>query len=169
MTLLMKHVGGSRMYGLNHPQSDWDIIEVHDTLPGRRRNGVICKIEGDLDLKMIDMTTLLNFAYEGQPHALETMFCRNAEEETPMMKFYRRHYRANPAAMDAKYRSVINRLDLTKIKHRRHGIRLALNLASAYRNGGTFNPSLNDVERQTIIEFAEHEAGYVSRLKSLLG
>lgn len=168
MKTLMNAIGGSHLYGLAHANSDTDVYTVVDAVPTRKRNGVIATITEDLDTKIVDLSTFLRFADSGQPQALEMMFHQSPIFVGPLMASYRAGYRANIGHMDSHYRNIINRLDLRLVKHRRHGIRLALNLAQARRLGGRFNPALSDDDLALVRAWGADEATYRTQIKMLL-
>lgn len=165
----MSAVVGSHLYGLAHADSDTDEYTVVDSVQTRKRNGVVCAINEDIDSKIIDLSTFLRFAAAGQPQALEMMFHPHPSIEGPLMRFYRASYRANVLNMEDHYREVINRLDQDVLKHRRHGIRLALNLRQARTLNGRFNPSMNDDDRARILVWSEDKSTYCHMMRSLLG
>ena len=72
-TLLLTHTG-SKLYGLNHANSDNDTYRIIKTLDNNRKRNARQKITGDNDEITIDFKTFANFAYDGQPQALEAMF-----------------------------------------------------------------------------------------------
>lgn len=164
-TLLLTHTG-SKLYGLNHANSDNDTYRIIPTIQNGRKRNAKQTIKGGEDEIIIDFKTFAQFAYDGQPQALEAMFSPIATIDH--LSDFRNNFYAglNQDAMIGRYRKTITKFAHGNFKHRRHALRLTLNLEEAMANRGRFNPRLSEADRTMITEMAM-DARYAEHLQSL--
>lgn len=163
-TLLLTHTG-SKLYGLNHANSDNDTYRIIETINNGRKRNAKQKISGDEDEITIDFKTFAQFAYDGQPQALEAMFSPIATIDK-LSEFRHSFYAGlNQDAMIGRYRKTITKFAHGGFKHRRHALRLALNLDTAMKNRGRFNPRL-DADTATMITWMANDIDYTKHLQS---
>lgn len=164
-TLLLTHTG-SKLYGLNHANSDNDTYRIIKTLANGRKRNARQKITGNEDELIIDFRTFADFAYSGQPQALEAMFSPIATIDH-LQEFRSSFYAGlNQDQMIGRYRKTITKFAHGNFKHRRHAMRLAINLDEAIENRGRFNPRLSDSNIAKISEQAM-SADYCRHLQAL--
>lgn len=164
-TLLLTHTG-SKLYGLNHANSDNDTYRIIPTIQNGRKRNAKQTIKGGEDEIIIDFKTFAQFAYDGQPQALEAMFSPIATIDH--LSDFRNNFYAglNQDSMIGRYRKTITKFAHGNFKHRRHALRLTLNLEEAMANRGRFNPRLSEADRNMITEMAM-DARYAERLQGL--
>jgi hypothetical protein len=164
-TLLLTHTG-SKLYGLNHANSDNDTYRIIKTLDNNRKRNARQKITGNEDELTIDFRTFADFAYSGQPQALEAMFSPIATIDH-LHEFRSSFYAGlNQDQMIGRYRKTITKFAHGNFKHRRHAMRLAINLDEAIINRGRFNPRLSAENIAKITEQA-NDAAYCTHLQAL--
>lgn len=164
-TLLLTHTG-SKLYGLNHANSDNDTYRIIKTLDNNRKRNAKHKITGDEDEITIDFRTFANFAYEGQIQALEAMFSPIATIDH-LTEFRSSFYAGlNMDQMIGRYRRTITKFAHGNFKHRRHAMRLAINLDEAIANRGRFNPRLSAENIAKITEQA-NDPDFCTHLQAL--
>lgn len=164
-TLLLTQTG-SKLYGLNHATSDNDTYRIIPTIQNNRKRNAKQTIKGGEDEIIIDFKTFAQFAYDGQPQALEAMFSPIATIDH--MASFRENFYAglNQDAMIGRYRKTITKFAHGNFKHRRHALRLTLNLEEAISNRGRFNPRLSEADRTMITEMAM-DTRYSAHLQGL--
>lgn len=164
-TLLLTHTG-SKLYGLNHADSDNDTYRIIPTINNGRKRNAKHIIKGEEDQLTIDFKTFTMFAYDGQPQALEAMFSPIATIDK-ISEFRSGFYAGlNHDSMIGRYRRTITKFAHGDFKHRRHALRLTLNLEEAMRNRGYFNPRLSESDRDMITQMAM-EMEFSRHLQSL--
>lgn len=89
--ILGKFVVGSRLHGLNTPESDFDYRGVHispliDILSPYRKNKNTVWIEGNEDNTSYELIDFCKFATQGNPTILEVLYSNQIKEITPEME-----------------------------------------------------------------------------------
>lgn len=139
--VLLKTVHGSRLYGLSGPDSDWDYYEVVDENPTKKKKFTIQRIIGGVDTKTFDLSTWLAQCNSGVPQALEAMFSDKASvDKIPEMRqsfYFNGPFSGYTRTIEAIYRDFPD-----SYKHKRHMLRLGINMKSL-RGSGRFNPELS--------------------------
>lgn len=148
--VLFKTIHGSRLYGLNHANSDEDFYTVVTKTPvdnrwGRQTRSRYAKqtIVGDEDSMVVDFGTWVDMCKSGVPQALEAMFSTKVIGDDRIADF-RASFRAGSQCHE-KYLQTIKSFALNEdegTKKRRHALRLALNLRQMAETG-RFNPTLS--------------------------
>lgn len=150
MKILYKTIHGSRLYGLDHADSDYDWYTV---VEGHRK--ISHKIHGKEDNTIVDFATFVKHAYAGAPQALEAMFSTKAEVDE--ISYFRSAFVAG-TNYDA-YRGIMKSIALTPkwddFKHKRHVMRLGLNMGELARTGKCW-PTLRPDTIKLISWYAEH-------------
>lgn len=164
-TLLLTHTG-SKLYGLDHADSDNDTYRIIPTINNGRKRNAKHTIKGNEDQLIIDFKTFTMFAYEGQPQALEAMFSPIATIDH--LSEFRSSFFAglNHDSMIGRYRKTITKFAHGDFKSRRHALRLTLNLEECMKNQGFFNPRLSEADRIMITEMAR-DMEFSKHLQSL--
>lgn len=152
MKILFKTVHGSRLYGLHHEHSDWDYYTVVDRVEKKKAAYSTHEIIDGVDSVVVDFGTWINSCQKGVPQALEAMFSQKAEID--LIPEFRAAFTSGRDF--SAYRRTINHMcDIhDDFKHKRHMLRLALNLRSL-RQSGRFNPTLNEGQVKGISMGAE--------------
>lgn len=129
MSLLLRALAGSRLYGTAKPGSDWDFYEVHDG--GTANQGKT----GDLDVIRMPLSQWLRLAEKGTHQALDAMWCPPELTEVDMLRAFRLAWRPDPFR-------VADQLERTaySMGNEKHTARLA-HCASRVRDYGWFDPS----------------------------
>jgi hypothetical protein len=91
MTLLLRVLSGSRLYGTWHENSDSDYYEVYDD--NRRSTHTV---DSSGDLTRWSLSTFTRIAYRGGHNALDLMFCPDDWPEVDLLLDFRRSFYANP-------------------------------------------------------------------------
>lgn len=140
--VLFKTVHGSRLYGLSHEDSDWDYYTVVDRVKKNKAKYATHKIIDDVDSVVVDFGTWMGLCQKGVPQALEAMF-----SQQPIVDNLS-EFRANFVAgtnYDAYLRTIKALAFEDDFKHKRHAIRLAIEMREM-REKGRFNPTLSPVD-----------------------
>jgi hypothetical protein len=152
-TVLFKTIHGSRLYGLEHADSDDDFYIVTPTVRAKKLSlkNAKHKIDGNLDTLSVDFASFVMFAQKGTPQALETMFSKKAE--SPFFEEFRQSWFASDPAVITKYIQTIHNFSMDEgpkqEKYKRHGLRLSMNLDELVHTG-RFNPTLNPHQVETV-------------------
>lgn len=156
-TELFKTIHGSKLYGLDHAESDDDWYVVTPTKRTKRMLNAKHRKNGDLDTVTVDFHTFTMMAQQGVPQALETMFSRKAV--SPFFEPYRTSWFASDPEVVSRYLRTIHAFSLDdsnkQVKYHRHALRLSLNLDELVHTG-RFNPTLNPTQA----EYVKRVAGY---------
>jgi predicted nucleotidyltransferase len=144
-TLLYRALRGSRLYGLEHANSDWDYFEVYaDQLnAGNRRPQQ--KLEGEDDTLRMSLSSFMDMLDGGHPMALEALWAPESAllSSSPLMESLRASYRpALGTAYDRHRRSAKSMAaeDMNPTpKTKRHAARLEFQ-AEMLLQHGYFNP-----------------------------
>lgn len=145
MTVLLRTIHGSHLYGLAHKGSDKDIYEVIATKRTARKRNIKQTIVDGVDKTVVDLSTFMHMVDECVPQALEALWTPVAEVDK--LHEFRTQYRVNRAKMKEVYiRTALNFAKNDDVKRRRHAIRLLLNLGAALEYG-KFNPRLSEMDK----------------------
>jgi hypothetical protein len=154
-TLLLRTTHGSRLYGLNHANSDEDWFEVYGWDKSKSRQ----KIAGAQDVLRCSLDSFLWNCNRGVPQFLEAMFSTQCEvNEIP---FITEAYRPGLDNTRITYKRTIKKLWLKgveekKIKFRKHAVRMLLNLNTLEKTG-RFNPELTPIEKSVVAIYCYHD------------
>lgn len=154
-TVLFKTVHGSRLYGLHHADSNYDYFTVVDRVKKNKKRYATHKIVGDYDSVVVDFGTFIQGCASGVPQYLEAMFSTQAEVD--MIGAFRASFRTTSEAWDRYLRTIKSFAMQDDFKHKRHALRLALNLRGL-RASGRFNPTLKPLQAALVSRSAEADA-----------
>lgn len=146
--IIFKTVHGSRLYGLDHENSDNDYYVVLADTTGRVKphQTIVDKI----DTMSLGLAEFDKLAHKGVPQVLEAMFSRKVTGDP--IEAYRKAYRASdPEVIRTYFRTIKNFSLSDDFKRRRHAARLVLNLNEMLKTG-RFNPTLSPAQAQLITE-----------------
>lgn len=160
-TVLFKTVHGSRLYGLNHADSDEDFYTVVDKVKTARAKWARQTIVGDEDTMMLDFGTWIGQCQNGVPQALEAMFSDMALEDH--IAEFRAGFRVSTGANERYLRTITSFCMTQDPKRKRHGLRLALNMYD-FRTSGRFNPTMTPNEVDWATENAKKDCDGVYAL-----
>lgn len=167
MKILFRTVTGSRLYGLHHEGSDWDYYTVVDRVVKKKASYHTHSIVDGLDSNVLDFGTWVNECQAGTPQALEAMFSTKAEVD--LIPEFRSQFRGGTNYK--KYLSTMKALVLDNpdsFKHKRHSLRLAINLADL-KSYGRFNPTLTERQIKFVNIMAEnHSAEFLAEFSNRL-
>lgn len=152
--MIFSTIHGSKLYGLDHGESDTDLYEVYEgastTLTHRK--------DEDLDIVSGSLTAFLLRAYSGSHQSCEALFSP-VKEWQPGMEAKWGAMIANVVIAGGdvyeKYERTIRNFCYGTHKERRHAVRLSYNLQEL-RQVGRFNPVLDWGQAM----FADAMAGY---------
>jgi hypothetical protein len=144
MDVLFRTIHGSRLYNMHHADSDYDYYTVVDRVEKKKIKFAQQTIIDGVDSVVVDFGTWMSLVQKGVPQALEAMFSRQAEVDR--LGAFRASFRVGSGAYETYLRTIKSFAMQEDIKHKRHALRLAMNLHSI-RHFGYFNPTLakNDV------------------------
>lgn len=165
---MFKTIHGSRLYGLNHANSDEDFYTVVTKTPvdsrwGRQTRARYAKqtTQNGEDSMVVDFGTWVEMCRNGVPQALEAMFSEMPIEDR--IEDFRRGFRVGTEVYARYFRTIKSfaLADDSTGKKRRHALRLALNLRDIGRYG-RFNPTLSaeDARYITFMAGKGHEDTY---------
>ncbi|QNN98349.1 nucleotidyltransferase [Streptomyces phage LilMartin] len=145
MTVLLRTIHGSHLYGLAHAGSDKDIYEVITTKRTKRKRNIKQTIVNGVDKTTVDLSTFMHMVDECVPQALEALW--TPVPDVDEIHQFRTQYRVNRAKMKEVYiRTALNFAKGESPKQKRHAIRLLLNLGAALEYG-KFNPQLSNMDK----------------------
>lgn len=138
--LLFRTIVGSRLYGTNRPDSDYDWMEVYSSMRARPRQ----VIQGDDDTIKVTLSTFMTLASEGRHQYLESMFSPQAEVD--MFYDMRRNFYPDTAKTVNLYRRTINKFGDHKARKKdkamQTALRMTYNLEELLQTG-RFDPVLD--------------------------
>jgi hypothetical protein len=101
MTLLLRMVTGSHLYGTARPDSDLDIHEIHD------RGTAYHESKEGKDYTRWAVTQWMSICDRGGHNALDLMMAPEDWPEVDLIKEFRLSYKANPVACEDSFRHTI--------------------------------------------------------------
>lgn len=133
--MLYRGLRGSRLHGFARPDSDWDYIEIWDSIRSRQT------IIGENDILRLSLSDFTMQAENGSPNSLELIFSPDSAIEFDMLRAWRYAYRPNIDNTRRTYSRTIKKFsfDATE-KQIRHSNRLAFDLDSLLTRG-YFDPA----------------------------
>lgn len=145
--LLFKTIHGSHLYGLAHEGSDTDYFQVVTKVKTNKKKYAKQSIYDGVDTTTLDLGTFLHYCEMGVPQALEAMMSQRAVYDRigPL----RAQYRAGTQTWSRYLRTIKSFALQDDVKHKRHALRLALNL-NKLMNTGRFNPTLTQEQAEFI-------------------
>lgn len=158
MRVLFKTLHGSRLYGLAHEHSDEDFYVVVDKIKTNKARYARQQITGGQDTTVVDFGTWLNMCVSGVPQAVEAMFSQQPLIDT--IGAFRSGYRVSTGASERYLRTITNFCMTQDPKRKRHGLRLALNMAD-FTRAGRFNPRLTSNEVDFVTEQSKKDCDSV--------
>jgi len=147
--ILFKTVHGSRLYGLNHEDSDYDYYTVVGKVKTAKAKYSTHKIVDEVDSVVVDFGTWINLCTSGVPQALEAMFAQPPHVVYDDISSFREGWTLGTQVFDKYLRTVKSFAYGGTEKKRRHALRLAINLNDLARTG-RFNPTLSPVDVEWI-------------------
>jgi hypothetical protein len=148
MTLLLRSIAGSHLYGTSRPESDFDYYEVYSELPSfsglyKTQQTIV----NGVDITMVSLSHFMELARIGSHQALDAMFSEKVEVDK--IEALRHNYRAGYSVVEA-YARIIRKfaIDGTERK-RKHAVRVTFNLIDILESG-RFNPTLT-AERKDLV------------------
>lgn len=163
MEVLFKTQHGSKLYGLDTPESDDDWFTVVSkkgvTNSHTRKRYARQSIVDGVDSTVVDFSTWLAGCLKGVPQYLEAMYSQSPEFDR--IEDFRNSFRVTHMVYETYYRTIKSFALQEGYKHKRHALRLALNLQDIGRYG-RFNPTLSQEDRAYISDMANksHEDVY---------
>lgn len=137
--LLYRTIVGSRLYGTNRPDSDYDWMEVYSENMSTHQ-----KIVGNIDTTQISLSNFMLRAGEGAHQMLEAMFAPRTDVD--MFYDMRSHFYPDTAKTVNLYRRTINKFGdhkaRKKVKAMTTALRMTYNLEELIQKG-KFNPKLD--------------------------
>ena len=123
MKILYRTIAGSRLYGLEHADSDWDWYTVVDRVQKKKASYHSHSIVDGLDSTVVDFGTWMVDCQTGVPQALEAMF--STKPDVDELAHLRAAFKAG-TKYDV-YLGIMKRMALTPkwddYKHKRHLVR----------------------------------------------
>lgn len=132
VVLLLRTVGGSRLYGTASPDSDWDWYEVHDRVRPRQRKDA----QGQDIIKM-PLGTWLRLCEKGTHQALDALWAPAHMAEVDELTSLRRSFRIDPWRVADQLERTALSMHTSKTKHT---MRLLL-CAERVRQRGWYDPT----------------------------
>lgn len=134
MTLLLRMLTGSRLYGTHTDNSDYDWYEIHDKIKPQH---VI--VDGQ-DVQRWPLSLFMSVAAKGGHNALDLMFASPEHPVVDLLWPLRASYRANPYECEKRFlKTVESMLARGDDKGQMHAERLLDNLSSIWQYG-RYNP-----------------------------
>lgn len=163
MQVLFKTQHGSKLYGLDHAESDDDwfvvVAKKDGTTSHTRKRYARQSIIDGVDTTVVDFGTWLIGCEKGVPQFLEAMFAPYPEVD--LIKAFRHSYRVETGVYETYLRTIKSFAYGGTYKGKRHALRLALNMQTL-REHGRFNARLTpaQIEYITICAHMDEEDVY---------
>lgn len=139
-------VHGSRLYGLNHADSDDDSMIVYND----KRKPLHVK-RGDLDVIHVGLPWLLDNAYKGSVQFVEAVFSHDKVWTDPSWRPMFDTMRIPVAAVRETFtRTIRTFVHMDTQKSRQHAVRLGLALHDIRVNDGWYDPKLTERQQFTV-------------------
>lgn len=145
MTVLLRTVSGSHLYGLAHAGSDLDYYQVVADNPTVRRSYSRQTIADGIDTTTVNLSTWLHHVQAGVPQACEALMAPTPEVD--LIEAFRKSYVLGSGVW-SRYLQTIKSHAYQDVgtpehiqKRKRHALRYAWNLREM-RETGRFNPQL---------------------------
>lgn len=160
--VLLRTIHGSRLYGLNHAESDYDYY----TVIAESGHATSQLFSGDDDSITVPWNVFARQIVEGAPQALEALFSPLADPGP--LDAYRSHFYPDTANVAQVYRRAMKSTALRgDEKGRRQALRHALNLAQMF-DTGRFCPVLTPEQAAFVWKTAENDdEAYRNALEAL--
>lgn len=164
--LLYRTLVGSRLYGTNRPNSDYDWMEVYSSMRVKPRQ----VIQGEDDTIKVTLSTFMTLASEGRHQYLEAMFAPRTDVDI----FYdmRSNFYPDTAKTVNLYRRTINKFGDHKARKKDKAMQAALRMTynlEELLDTGQFNPVLDPALASVIPLLPWQEAYFATqdRMKHL--
>lgn len=161
MTLLLRTVSGSHLYGLNHAGSDLDYYQVVADNPTVRRSYSRQSIVDGVDTTTVALSTWLRHVEAGVPQACEAMMSQVAEVD--LIKELRASYVLGSGVW-SRYLQTLKSHAFEDVgtpqhilKRKRHALRYGWNLREM-RETGRFNPTLTPYLANLFTNIVNHDS-----------
>lgn len=153
MTLLLRSVAGSHLYGTSRPDSDLDYYEVHSELfkPGGFHKTQQTIVDG-VDVTKVSLSQFIDLCRIGSHQALDAMFSEQVEVDK--IEAFRKGYRAGFEIMEPYRRIMVKFTQQGTPRKRKHAVRIAFNLTDIMQTG-RFNPTLSPERVEKVLTYAE--------------
>lgn len=149
--IILKTVTGSRLYGFSHAGSDFDYYQV---TMGAGKSGQV--IKDGIDTVTITFPSFCQHVAKGVPQAMEALYS-TVKDVHPSYAMLFSGMEPDQNELIRTYRRTIRHFVLMDTdKHRRHAMRLAINLAEWWEFG-SFNPTIDPTLVAEITEYAKSE------------
>lgn len=149
--VILKTLTGSRLYGFSHADSDYDYYQV--TI-GAGKSGQV--IKDGIDTVTLTFPAFSNHVAKGVPQAMEALYSP-IKEVHPSYAMLFAGMEPDQNELIRTYRRTIRHFVLQDTdKHRRHAMRLTINLAEWW-DMGSFNPTVPGDIVAEITEYAKSE------------
>lgn len=179
--LLYKCLLGSRLYGTQHSHSDYDYMEVYDSVPSGRPYSPRHRVSGEVDRTIMSLSTFMVYADRGSHQTLEAMFAPDDAVLLDTIRELRYSYRCNTATTVNLYQRTIKNFlyrgggrkpyPSRELKSQRAAMRMAFHLDEITETG-RFNPRLNPTQislttkmsSEATVSFVERKMGWKPQL-----
>lgn len=155
---LLSTIHGSRLYGLETPDSDFDTYEV--VLHGRTHQWV----DGLVDTTVVTLDDFTRQVETGVPQALEALWSPLRWTDPDWHSYFDALRPGHYETVDRYQRTIDNFWQRAERDHdlkvARHAFRLGLNL-NAFMRWGHFNPRLGPEELQALKSVTPGNSGWV--------
>lgn len=136
---LLKTIHGSRLYGTDHADSDFDLYVVSDShKTGQSINGLD-------DLTVVNIQDFISHANKGTPQALEALWSPVKTVDPAWEAFFNGIVPNFESTLKNFSAVIYSFYQKDTDKHRLHAMRLSLNLRR-FVDRGKFNPVLGELE-----------------------
>lgn len=164
MTLLLRTIHGSHLYGLNHASSDVDFYEVwsDDAFRGKAKQSIV----GNNDTVKVSLSEFMRQCHKGVPQSLEALYSpvKDVNEIEYFVKGFKYGHEAVNTFMRTIKSFVLDPRGDKDTKYRRHAVRLALELNQMIEKG-EFTPALSEVDKGLV---RRAESMSVDEVKTLI-
>lgn len=132
--LLLRTIAGSRLYGTNRPDSDFDFYEVHDRIRAKQT------IRDGVDVTRMPLSQWILLAEKGTHQALDAMWAPPGYAEVDLLQTFRLHFRPDPYRVAYQLEKTAKAIEFGNDTKLKHVLRLR-HCAMRVREQGWYDPT----------------------------
>ena len=151
--MIFQTVHGSRLYGFDHKDSDYDLFKVYEGKDRKLYQSVV----GKNDVVIGTLEGVVLRAFSGSHQSAAAIFSPKKEWAPGMEEKWGPYLKNIRLGVEAqiKYERTIKKFVYGDFKKRRHAARLAHNLRGLKMNGGQFSPRLPQIDASLCAAYAQ--------------
>lgn len=154
MSVVLRSIAGSHLYGLSRPDSDLDYYEVRSDsekfLYGKQRKATQSIVDG-IDVTAVSLSHFMDLALSGSHQALDAMFSEKTEIDE--ITALRQSFRVGSAVLIPYSRIIRKFMEQAGPRKQKHAARIAYNLQEMLERQ-RFSPTLSPEKAAHVMEMS---------------